>query len=355
VPGNRFREKADLMPIERSSRRGTHLLYVVLFLFACFYTVHSTLSNDSAYVNLHVWAHGGAMLPYQKRALLVPLLRAAEHNRYLVHAAATNIGIGVFADPLTYPLFAIDLLSLIGCGFFVTRLYRHASSGRLYWMPSALMLVFFIVSVGFRWEHNYIFPYDFLSMFFFTAGVYWIYSGIMWPLILLMPIATYNRETTIMWVPLLLLAAWHWHRQGRTRRVRTLCVTAAALLVIWVTVTHWMALQYPNNDASEAYPRLMENIHHLLGIKGWIQMLSAFAFTMPFILLRHRNISDRLLRTFLWIVPLWFAIMFYQGEIIESRVFTELLPYVAVIATLELERELEPGPRPGLSADHPSN
>lgn len=328
------------------SRRNA-VIYILLFLAGCFYTVHSTLTNDSPYVNLRAWSEGRERLPYQKRALLVPLIRAAEHNSRLARMGASHKGLGIFEEPANYVLFVIDFSALVGCGLLVTFLYRRASNnGALIWLPSTLLLMFFVITVGFRWEHQDIFPYDFLSMFLFSLGLYFIYRGWLWPLFVLMPIATYNRETTIMWVPLLLLAAWVSSLEGgsQRRRVMQLCITAAILLAAWVVITHRMAQPFLHNNAMDDYPRFFKNIRYVSGPKGLIQTISVFAFTLPFLCLYFRRIPDRLLRTFFYVVPLWFGVMFYQGEIIESRVFAELIPYVAVISVLIFESSYLPAP-----------
>ena len=337
----------DVVPLRPQRISKTSVLYVLLFLLACFYVVQSTMVNDTPYINLHVWGQGHEKLPYQRRDLLAPLLRAAEHNHTLMQHAAAQHGLGTFADPLNYPLFFINLASLILCGLMATLMYRYASRGPLWWLPSSLLLILFIVSVSLRWEHRYLFPYDMLSMFFFTLGLFCIYCDRAWLLIPLMPIATANRETTIMWIPLLLLFAWHRHKtpheslQSR-RHVLVPLFIAAALAVIWLLTVHHMAAPFLHNDASENYPRFFKNLHALLTLKGVIESVSAFAFSVPFLFIFRNRITDPLLKTFFPILPLWILIMLYQGEIVESRVFAELFPYAAVTATLILQKTYLP-------------
>ena len=317
--------------------------FCILYLFACFYLVQSARVNDIPYINLHDWAHGRAGLPYQRRDLLAPLLRAAEQNPSIGRRVAAQHGLGIFADPDNYPLFVINLASILLSGLLVTLLYRRASKGPLWWLPASLLLVFLVFSISLRWEHRYLFPYDLLSMFFFTLGLVLIDRGWAYLLIPLMPLATANRETTIMWVPLLAITAWLTYRneadRARARRqVLLFAATATVLVVLWAVTVHHMAAPYLHNDASENYPRFSKNLHAMLTLKGWIEPFSAFAFTLPFLLAFHRRVQYPVIRaTLITMLPLWFAIMFYQGEIVESRVFAEMLPFAAVAAVLIFE------------------
>jgi hypothetical protein len=56
-------------------------------------------------------------------------------------------------------------------------------------------------------------------------------------------------------------------------------------------------------------------------------------------LLRHRLRPVRF-ANYLYILPAWFAIMFYTGVILETRIYGELTPYIAVACVLLLERYL---------------
>ena len=325
--------------MNESRRPWKMWIYGILFLIPCFYVVQATMVNDSTYVDLHNWAHGTAKLPYQHRDLIAPVLRLAEKSPVLIRQAAAHNGLGIFADAMNYPLFLINWVSLYLCGVLATALYRIASKGRLWWLPASVLLVFFIVSVSLRWEHRYLFPYDLLSMFFFTLGLFLIYRGWLWPLLLLMPLATANRETTIMWIPLLLLGAVDQYRTNslpRRRLLEILSITAL-LCILWLITVHHMAAPYIHNDASETYPRLWSNLRAIRTWKGIVETGSAFAFSGFFLFAYRRRIADTSLRAYMLILPLWFTILFYQGEIVESRVFAELFPFAAVAATLIFE------------------
>jgi hypothetical protein len=320
------------------TRPGRFVLYICSFAIAALYVVHAGFVNTTPYIDLSQWLSGHERLPFQKRALLIPLLRAFDHSPAVQHFAKTRSF--VLAQPVKIGLVVIDFLSLLGCGFLATRIYDRAThSGRLRWAPSALMLVLYVFTAGFRYESNFIFPYDMLSMFFFTLGIYLIQRNKIWMLFILFPIATLNRETTLMWAPVLLLAGRYRAKfscQPHRVWIKT-ALTTTALVLMWFAMMHFINGRYPHNDRSEDFPRIFYNIRLLFSPKDWDQLLSLFAFTLPFALLSWRKIDDGLLRNIFPIVPLWVALMFYQGVIIEGRIFSELLPYYAVVSVLIFE------------------
>ena len=322
----------------RNSYNGRKILYVCTFILASLYVVHTALVQTSTHIDLNRWIEGHERLPFQRRALLIPFLHLIAHSPSVQHFASTRSY--VLADPINVGLVVIDFLSLLGCGLLATWLYdRGTHAGRLRWAPSALMLVLYVFTAAFRYEARFIFPYDMLSMFFFTLGLYLIYRNRIWPLFLLFPVATLNRESTVMWIPLFLLAGFYRARTSSHPRqtwIRTGWISAA-MTVLWVVEMHWINSFYPGNDRSEDFPRFFENLHMLTHLREWDQLFSLFAFTLPFALLSWRKIDDPVLRSFFPIVPIWVAVIFYQGVITEGRVFSELIPYYAVIAVLIFE------------------
>jgi hypothetical protein len=48
----------------------------------------------------------------------------------------------------------------------------------------------------------------------------------------------------------------------------------------------------------------------------------------------RKDLRDPRLRAWLWVLPAWFGFMFVYGILIETRIFGELIPYVAVAGAL---------------------
>jgi hypothetical protein len=327
----------------RNKRHVIRILYIATFMMASLFVVHTSLVNTTTHIDLYKWIAGQEKLPFQRRLLLIPLVRATAHLSIFQHFSTTRHYL--LFDPVNIALVVVDFLSMLGCGALVTLLYdRTTHNGSLRWAPSALLLMLYVFTCGFRYEARFIFPYDMLSMFFFTLGLYFIHSNRLWALLLLMPVATLNRETTLMWAPLLLMAGRYRARISSNPRsvwIKT-ALTTAAVIVLWLGITHWTKSLYPRNDASEDYPRILENLALLVSFREWDQLFSLFAFTLPFLLIFRRDIDDGVLRNFIPIIPLWVALMFYQGVFVEGRIFGELLPYAAVISVLIFEHIYQP-------------
>jgi hypothetical protein len=60
---------------------------------------------------------------------------------------------------------------------------------------------------------------------------------------------------------------------------------------------------------------------------------------LPIILYR-KWIKEATLRLWLWTLPAWFGIMFLYGIIVESRLYGELIPYLACMGTLIAEESI---------------
>jgi hypothetical protein len=318
-------------------RRPLGITYVIMLCVACFYLIHSTIVIANRYVFIYAWMDGHERLPFQKRKLILPLLRWASTSPTIKHVAQH---LNHMTDPLLVMMWIVDFFALLGCALIATLLYDAASKdSRLRWAPSALTVAFYTFTAVMRYEHRFIFPYDMLGMFFFTLGIYLIYKNWLWALVILMPIATYNRETTLLWVPLILLAGQYLAtRSSEPRKVWLRSgLAAAAIVVIWVAIEHHLQFEYRFNNKSEDYPRFWENILTLMQPTKWDETLSPFAFSLPFLAMLFPRVKDGLLRKFFWIVPIWIVVMFYQAIIFESRIFDELCPYMAVMAVLIFE------------------
>jgi len=148
-------------------------------------------------------------------------------------------------------------------------------------------------------------------------------------------VATINRETTLLLLPLYLLNgavedgrfAWK-----RVLRARSLAVVSP-LLVFWIAWQTFVHHLFAHNG-SEFYPRIDWNVKSLLAPLAWPQLLSAGGYLLLFVVAMRRRIADPRLRAWLWLV-----FMFVYGILIETRVFGELIPLI-VCATAVIVEEM---------------
>ncbi len=114
----------------------------------------------------------------------------------------------------------------------------------------------------------------------------------------------------------------------------------AVLFVIWVSIKLVLARSFAHNSRAEDYDRILENIGRLKP-RLWPALLNICGCMLPIIVILRRDIRPLRFRNYLWILPFWFAIMFYRGVILETRIYGELCPYVAVARLIIMELHVE--------------
>ena len=323
---------AEEVAMHRSSTRaGMSALEVVLNAAATVQAVWFYLAYVRCYVDLAKYEAGVAHTPYQYRLLLMLPLRWA-HGSALCAAVAGGLThlhawfpTGVRPESLVE--LPIDVAAVAVAGLVTRRI------------SLALLMVvgtYALVTV-FRLR----FVYDLPSLGFFAGGMFLLYfRQPLWQFALLFTVATLNRETTLFLLVLFVLSRL---------RVRTLPwwrrlsmgdgVFAASLLAIWCTWHVWVGHRFAANG-TESWSRVLLNLKVLLVPASWLQLGSCFAFCGPLVLLWRRRVQDSLLRMWLWVVPLWFLFMLQYGQLLESRVFGELIPLVACCMALGAEEAL---------------
>ena len=122
---------------------------------------------------------------------------------------------------------------------------------------------------------------------------------------------------------------------GRAMTIRNLAVVvplAIAWLVWQLEVRHIFA-----HSRSEFYARIPLNITFFLQPQAWPQLLGGCCYLLPIVLVFRGYLRDARLRAWLWVLPPWFAFMFVYGILIETRIFGELIPFIAVAGALMAE------------------
>jgi hypothetical protein len=73
---------------------------------------------------------------------------------------------------------------------------------------------------------------------------------------------------------------------------------------------------------------------------AWPQLFAAGGYSILPILVYRRLVKDATLRLWLWTLPAWFGIMFLYGIVVESRLYGELIPYLACMSALIAEQAI---------------
>ncbi len=325
------------MPMSQGRRRFVLIIYVI----ATVQFVWCYLWLTRPYVGTWLYENGLERMPFQGRCLMMLPLRLAHQSVFLNFIqkffAMSRFWFPTPVKPEVLVQAVIWIASLLVAGFFTTRMYQVSSRRHL--LTPVVYPLFLVVCGGTYIMHtvqNFRFVYDLPSLAFYSVAMYLIYMRRHWAwFAALFVVATSNRETTLLLLPLYLIDASVQNGQMRWRnvlRLRPLAVVAG-LLVFWMgweaAVRHIFA-----HNPTEFYPRLDWNVKSILAPYTWPQMISACAYLLPFVLLMRRRLLDAQLRAWLWLLPFWWMFMFAYGILVETRIFGELIPMVVCSAAL---------------------
>ncbi len=356
----------------------THSAFLGLYLLMTVQFVGVYLFHEFPYIDVFRFTHGYERLPFQTRLLTAPLFHWAAQSSFMVHYASRLAMNGYFfpkgIGPYEVAEFWLDIPCLLIAGWVAVRLYQASSRQRLLtWLVYPLFLVLCVVSYILHTVQNFRFVYDMPSLAFFALGLYLIYfrkSRLL--LVALFALATLNRETTLFLIPFYLLselavsrrpagpnivtpgrfpvqpeesqprfallASFPFLRQYKWKRLfRPEIVATAALMLLYWTAWHLFVFHFFRHNASEYYSRLPFNLYTLERLRYYPQLFSACGYLLPLLVLFRKHVHDPQLRLWLWAIPGWVAVMMVWGILVETRVFAELLPFVACAAALVAE------------------
>ena len=220
-----------------------------------------------AYVNTIRYERGLERMPFQGRILMAWIMRSA-HTSVSLGWLGKQFGRLPFwfGSPVS-PEVLIQALVDVGClllaGVFVTKTYQRSSRTNLLGpFVYPVMLTACGATYIMHTVQNFRFVYDLPSLMFFAAGMYIVYFRKHWIYFsLLFAVATLNRETSLLLLPIYIL-----DRAVDRNRLRwkllfrydtlLLVVPLAFAWVGWhIHIRHFFA-----NNPSEFYPRIDWNI-----------------------------------------------------------------------------------------------
>lgn len=371
--------RAGSLPGEwRSIASRCALLTLYLLMTVQFVGCYLFLTHP--YINLDRFGQGYERLPFQTRLLIAPLFRWAEHNAFMIRYASDLSMNGYFfphgVGPGGVIQFYIDLPCVLIAGWVAVQIYRSASRSQwLVWLVYPLFLVLCTITYILHVVQNYRFVYDMPSLMFFALGLYLIYfRKPVTLLVALFAVSTWNRETTIFLIPFFLLSACVRGKpveslrrriaasQTRTgvagrsarlplmlplsgqfalrRTLRPAVAVPALLMAAYWTAWHVFVFHLFRHNASEYYPRIQFNLYCFRRLRYYPQLFSACGYLLPFLFVYRKRVHDVQLRVWMWMIPVWYAVMAVWGILAETRVFGELLPFVACAGVLIAEEGL---------------
>lgn len=313
-------------------------LITFLLTLATVQTARADFFVNNTFLNWRQYALGHAPLPYQGRALLMPLLRWAGDSPAMQRIAAryaVTVQVGtLFYEPITVEKFVSLLLGLASLTAIMLAAFWWSRRRALdpWWLPNVLVLVIMGVTVALRATTNYWYAYDLPHAALFGIGAILALEDF-WPAMLLcFAIDVPLRETALFSIVMLAPVFFAQQRDSRSRWKRTAALVAGMGLY-WAIVRFLIARHFAGN-VNETYPRLAQNLHELLFPHHWPQLFSAGGYLVLVTWFDRRRLApvDRML---LYGSAACVPITLWFGVWTETRVWMEWTLPLAALASLE--------------------
>jgi len=311
-------------------------LLPIFYIFSAVQFVYAYAAVALCYVRLDRYLAGTANLPFQRRVLVMFVLKLLLRLHLPLGTSGPNTLDGV-------PRLLLVLIDVTGFGaaaWFALRLHNKvAPSSRLHFLVYPMLLF----TVCWTYLTNYTinclyYPWDMLSMGFFTAGVYFIYTRRFYALLLILFVGTFNHETTLFLIPIFLLdaiAPFDCLRTALNGLRRIPWLKAILLAAAWLLVRFILSHFY-HNDRTDDFLRLRFNLR-FLNPRFWPQVVGVGGYTFLAVLFLWKRIPNRRLAAYILVLPLWFVTMCFYGVLSETRIYGELCPLVAICSVLLIE------------------
>jgi hypothetical protein len=298
----------------------------ILLLCATTHCVLSIYYVNTSYLDLHAYAHGSAPEPFQRRFLMVPVLRWAESN-HVLQAAANRYGATVpQAEPMSAAKLTCILLSWLLLNAFGLWTIRASAqlSIRHWWLLWALTLAILYASYGARYEQPLWYPYDIPHLVFFGVATAFVLTNRPLPFLAAFAIDAPIRETSVFLVALAALV----HIRSKSWRI-----VIAACAILW-TLTELLAHHiYP--DGAHQW----NGLHWYTMIKPWhlpqVFSIAGFLWLPVWLGIKYLTRPERLA---LYAATAMIAFTFFFATWNETRAWSEWTVLFAILAAVQLER-----------------
>jgi hypothetical protein len=325
------------MPIWEKSKASFNgkIAWWLLLIVMCTHFCLAYLQNSQPFLNLNDYVQGKAPLPYQYRILMAWVLR--EGLRIPLLAAVSAHFLGPLRDPRLLILFATSWLSLFGSVLLTRGSLLRLTDNESYSRWASLLVVYMgYFQFPLVFGLDFLLPYDLPSLFFFCGCVYCVISRRMPFFYLFFVLGTFNRETICM--ATLFLLIWRWPDRRDRKQFVGLSGHVFAQAAIWIVIKLYLHHRFSGNLAETAgasfYYKLSYNLHVIVKPQQWPVLLSIFGFTLPLVFAWRKCMNNPAMEREIYLLPAWLAVMMLVGVIIEIRIFSELISYMALAVGL---------------------
>lgn len=298
---------------------------IVLLVLATTHCVLSLYYVNRSFLDLHSYAHGTEQEPFQRRFLMVPILRAAESSR-LLHEVAARYGQNVpQTEPMSAAKLASLLISLALLNTFGIWTFRAslALSVRHEWLVWTLVIIILYASYAARYEQSLWYPYDIPHLVLFGLGTIFVLCDRPLPFVTIFVFDAPLRETSIFLLPFALLIRW---------RSKPWLAAFSAGSILWILSRILAYRIYPGVHR-------WNGLHWYNQIKPWHlpQVFSIVGFLLLPVWMGLRWL-ETLERRALYGATAMIILTFYFATWNETRAWSEWTVLIAILAAIELER-----------------
>lgn len=185
--------------------------------------------------------------------------------------------------------------------------------------------------------HSIFYPSDVPSVFFFTLGLILIWEKKWFLYYSIFVIATFNRETTIF------LIFIYWITTISKRNWPSVTWQCLIQMVLWLLIKQFLALLYADNPGPGIFVSFISTNWLKLGNPlNAIRVASSFCFVWIAVLLRFPLIISSFLQRTTYVIFPYAIGMSIVGNIVELRIFGELIPVVLSTFWVIIDRSLFP-------------
>lgn len=319
------------------NRYSGKILWWLVLVLSCTHFCLVYFQNSQPFLNLDEYARGTSRLPYQYRALMVWVLRAGLRIPWLAVISAHMPE--PIRDPRRSILFVASWLSLFGSVLFTWRSLTCLTKDELYSRWASLLVVYMAYfQFPLVFGLNFMLPYDMPSLLLFCGCIYCVISRRMPLFYLFFVVGVFNRETICM--ATLFLAIWRWQEGKGRKQILVLVGHVLAQATIWIVIKlylrHLFGGNVPDSANATFYYKLSYNLRTIVRPQQWPVLASVFGFTLPLVVGWRRWMKNAAMEKEIYLLAAWFVVMMLVGVIIEVRVFSELIGYMALALGLIL-------------------